>query len=233
MTMPAYPRTRAFHLHHLRHDVAELLERAERLARGRGTEGHDLEHDELEAWFATIPIHDTLRSTLSAPWSADDPIDADNALHWLHQLVGAAETNGQDPIPPGWEEHVERLSTPKAIGALREILERLEPIRPAESLPGCPEAGPLRAPLGAAARPLPPVADSLTLDDRAVALLTRWLREGREKLSKRKLAEALGCHPSSLRDCPTFNRLWESSKASPRRGFQDARNGRLEAVDDD
>jgi hypothetical protein len=80
--------------------------------------------------------------------------------------------------------------------------------------------------------PAPP-ADPLTLDDRAVALLTRWLKERRPKISKRSLATALGCHHSSLDDCPTFQQLWETSKESPREGYRDAKTGNIETADDD
>lgn len=76
-------------------------------------------------------------------------------------------------------------------------------------------------------------ADPLTLDDRAVALFTRWMKGPPPKMSKRKLAEALGCHHSSLKSCPTFLRLWESNRGDPKRGYQDARTGNIETDDDD
>jgi len=78
-----------------------------------------------------------------------------------------------------------------------------------------------------------PPADPLTLDDRAVALLTRWMKEGRPNVSKRSLAKALGCHHSSLADCPTFLDLLELSKSRPGRGYRDATTGNIEATDDD
>lgn len=152
MQTPACPSTRALLLPIVRHEVAELLERVERLARGRGTEGHDLEHDSDEVWFATIPLHDSLQAFLSRPWDASDPPDAFDAAVWLRRVLEGTETVGAVAFPDGWEAHVERLSRPESRQALREILERLEPIRPAESLPGCPEAGPLRDPSGATPR---------------------------------------------------------------------------------
>jgi hypothetical protein len=78
-----------------------------------------------------------------------------------------------------------------------------------------------------------PPADPLTLDDRAVALLTRWIKEGRPKVSRRALAKTLGCHHSSLDDCPTFLRLWETSRDQIKRGFINATTGQIETVDDD
>ena len=76
-------------------------------------------------------------------------------------------------------------------------------------------------------------SDPLTLDDRAVALLTRWIKEGKPRISKRGIARALDCHHSSLDDCETFCRLLETFKRPPKAGYWDARNERLEAVDND
>ena len=73
----------------------------------------------------------------------------------------------------------------------------------------------------------------LTLDDRAVALLLRWAKESRPKISQRALADELECHHSSLRDCPSFQAAWKSFKGTPRRGYRHADTGDVEAVDDD
>lgn len=79
-----------------------------------------------------------------------------------------------------------------------------------------------------------PGADSpLRLDDRAVALLTRWIKEGVPKISQNKIAKALPCHHSSLRHCPTFLALWRSHLQQTRRGFRSAKTGDIEAIDDD
>lgn len=78
-----------------------------------------------------------------------------------------------------------------------------------------------------------PAADPLRLEDRAMMLLTRWANEGRSGISKRAIAEALGCHHSSLDACRRFVRLWELYKSSPTQGYRDAKTGRLEATDDD
>jgi hypothetical protein len=78
-----------------------------------------------------------------------------------------------------------------------------------------------------------PPADPLTLDDRAVALLTRWLKEPRPKMSKRALAKDLGCHHSSLETCPTFLRLWETSRGQIKHGYRDGTTGQIETADDD
>jgi hypothetical protein len=73
--------------------------------------------------------------------------------------------------------------------------------------------------------------NSLTLDDRAVALLTRWMKDGRSGVSKRALARELGCHHSSLKDCPTFSELWNSYKRKITPGYRDAETGNIEADD--
>jgi hypothetical protein len=78
-----------------------------------------------------------------------------------------------------------------------------------------------------------PPADPLTLDDRAVFLLTRWIKDRRPKLSKRALARALECHHSSLADCPTFLSLWEAHRGEGKRGYRDAKTGQIETPDDD
>lgn len=84
-----------------------------------------------------------------------------------------------------------------------------------------------------ASRVIETPVEPLNLDDRAVALLTRWYKEDRSKISKRKLAKALNCHPSSLRDCPTFNTLWAASQGvKPPSGYRDSKTGNLEADDD-
>jgi hypothetical protein len=81
--------------------------------------------------------------------------------------------------------------------------------------------------------PTTPAKDDLTLDDLAVALLTRWMKEARPNISLRKLAETLGCHRRSLDDCPTFRALWEASQARIKRGFRHPETGDIEAIDDD
>ncbi len=48
-------------------------------------------------------------------------------------------------------------------------------------------------------------------------------------MSQRMLAEALGCHHSSLRDCETFQAMVRISKGKVRRGFIDPRTRSLEA----
>lgn len=75
--------------------------------------------------------------------------------------------------------------------------------------------------------------EGVTLDDRALALFTRWMKEGVPKITKRKLADALGCHHSSLDDCPTFISFWRSTSGSVRHGFRNRNTGDLEAIDDD
>jgi hypothetical protein len=85
--------------------------------------------------------------------------------------------------------------------------------------------------------PTPPSVDAtpdpLRLDDKAVALYTRWMKEGHSGISKRSLARALKCHPSSLRDCPTFQTLWMASQGELRTGYRNARTGDIEADDED
>jgi hypothetical protein len=71
----------------------------------------------------------------------------------------------------------------------------------------------------------------LTLDDRAVVLLRRGMKEQRPKMSLRKLAKELGCHHSSLRDCPTFMALWKMYPSDIKRGYRNAETGNVEADD--
>ena len=72
-------------------------------------------------------------------------------------------------------------------------------------------------------------SDVLTLDDRACVLLTKCLKNGQPKLSKRGIARDLKCHHSSLEDCPTFLRLWESSKNMTAEGYLNAKSRNIEA----
>lgn len=80
--------------------------------------------------------------------------------------------------------------------------------------------------------PVKPPREALSLDDRAVAVLTRWIKAHRFKISKRALAKTLGCHHSSLENCPTFLRLWQTSQAEPSRGFRTNQGGNVDAFDD-
>jgi hypothetical protein len=70
-----------------------------------------------------------------------------------------------------------------------------------------------------------------TLDDKAVALLTRCMKEQRPKMSKRKLAKELGCHHSSLKGCPTFLELWKVFPSEIKRSYRNAETGNIEADD--
>jgi hypothetical protein len=135
------------------------------------------------------------------------------------------------PNAPSPESYYTReITESEARDTLRKIANEIRNrVGDSEPAPGPPPAGKPPAASGTEA----PNGDPLTLDDRAVALLTRWLKELRPKISKRGLAEALKCHNSSLDDCPTFRKLWKLSSGRLGKGYRDATTGNVEATDDD
>jgi hypothetical protein len=168
-------------------------------------------------WLLDPALFETLPETTEEDLRAFDEAVWDLHAYAL-QLQRVEPTEGLPTAQPG------------ARAAPADAPEPSPPCPPARA-PAAPSES--EVPAGAIQGAVAPPPNPLTLDDRAVSLLTRWIKEGRRKISKRALARALGCHHSSLAGCPTFLKVWELNRSEVKSGYRDARTGWIETPDAD